>query len=254
MNRTIIQNGRTMFANEIIAEFWMPKKASGRVVVICDGAPGLRSKSELGEFLARKGYWVFQFRYRGTWESKGEFLKISPEKDIDDILLGIESGFREFWSGIIYSIELQEVVVIGASFGGPAAILSTLNPKVNKAIAIAPIVDWSKSTKEEPFSEFEREIFEGFPGAYRCPKRNLKKLLRKKFYNPVDWIDTIQGGKVFLIHAKDDTCVPSTPTKKFAKKIEAEYIELSEGGHLGSSMVMEPILWKRIEHFLYSDE
>jgi pimeloyl-ACP methyl ester carboxylesterase len=244
-----IVSGRTRFG-DIVAEFWLAKKPTGRLLIVCDGAPGLRTKSELGVFFAKKGYSVFQFRYRGTWESGGEFLRHSPADDIPLVISGIQSGFKEFWTGMTYFLDVRDVVVLGASFGGPAAILATVHPLVSKAIAIAPVVDWAVATKEEPFSEFLRQIEEGFSGAYRCPKKNFKKLLTKKFYNPVDWMGVLDGKKLFLIHAKDDTSVPHLPTKKLAQKIGATYVERARGGHLGSSFVMNPAIWKRFQKFL----
>ncbi len=247
--KSAIVSGRTKFG-DIVAEFWLSKKPTGKVVILCDGAPGLRSKVELGEFLARKGYSVFQIRYRGTWESAGEFLRHSPADDVDLAIAGIAGGFKEFWSGMTYYLDVREIVVFGASFGGAAAILATRNPLVAHAVAIAPVVDWNVSTKEEPFGEFLRQIDEGFAGAYRCPKKNFEKLRTTKFYNPVDWANTLDGKKLFLIHAKDDTCVPHGPTKKLAQRIGATYVERARGGHLGSSMVMDPAMWKRIARFL----
>jgi hypothetical protein len=250
MHKKPIQSGRTRFAGDIVAEFWAPAKPSHKAIILCDGAPGLRSKVDVAEFFIHKGYWVFQMRYRGTWESDGEFLKKSPADDVDDVIVGIQKGFQDLWTGLTYYLDISEVVVVGASFGGPAAILATRNPLVTKAIAIAPVVDWSVATKEEPFPEFVRQIREGFLGAYRCPKKNFNKLLTKKFYNPVGWSDVLNGKKLFLIHARDDRSVPYLPTKKLATKIGATYIERAMGGHLGSSTGMEPQIWKKVKVFL----
>lgn len=249
MTKIPITSGRTRFG-DIVAEFWLSQKPTGRVVVVCDGAPGLRTKKELAEFFTRKGFSVFQMRYRGTWESGGEFLKQSPANDVDEVIAGIPKGFCDLWSGVVYYLDLREVIVVGASFGGPAAILATRNSLVTKAIAIAPIVDWGIATKQEPFTEFVRQVTQGFPGAYRCPKKNFKKLLTKKFYNPVDWADTLDGKKILLIHARDDESVPYMPTKKFAKKIGAKYVEYANGGHLGSSFIMQQEVWGHVQRFI----
>ena len=243
-------SGRTLFAKEIVAEFWQPRRASGRAVIICDGAPGMPSKKKLAEFFARKGYWVFHMRYRGTWESGGEFLKRSPADDVDDVIEGIQKGFKESWTGVTYYLELSEVIVVGASFAGPAVIRASMNPLVRKVVAFAPVVDWSVATKEEPFEEFLRQIEEGFAGAYRCPKRNFKKLLTRSFYNPVDWVGKLDGEKIFLMHARDDTSVPYLPTHKLAKQIGATYIERARGGHLGSREILNPVVWKMVKKFL----
>lgn len=248
--RSEIFSGRTRLGKHIVAEFWMPKKASGKVVILCDGCPSLPHKTQLAEFFARKGYWVFHPRYTGSWESTGEFLKQSPAQDIDVVIDALSQGFRESWTGVTYYLEIKDVLVVGVSFGGAAAILATRNPKVGKVIAVAPVVDWHVKSKTEPFPEFVRVCTEGFPGAYRCPKKNFNKLLTKKFYNPVDWVNVLDGKKLLLIHAKDDVVVPSLPTKKLAKKIGAMYVERAHGGHLSSAIITERLLWKRVQAFL----
>lgn len=245
-----IISGRTRFG-DIVAEFWVPIKSSCRIVIICDGVPSVPSKKTIAGFFARKGFWVFHLRYRGTWESGGEFLCQSPARDVDEIIGAIPKGFPDLWTGVTYHLTPKEIIVIGSSFGGPAAILATRNPLVTKAIAIAPIVDWSITTKQEPFTEFVRQVTQGFPGAYRCPKKNFKKLLTKKFYNPVDWADALDGKKLFFIHARDDESVPYMPTKKLAKKIGAKYIECANGGHLGSSFLMQREIWKKVHFFMF---
>jgi len=48
--------------------------------------PSIPSKQPLMEFLSRNGYWVIYPRYRGAWESAGQFLEKSPHEDILDII------------------------------------------------------------------------------------------------------------------------------------------------------------------------
>jgi uncharacterized repeat protein (TIGR03803 family) len=47
-----------------------------------DGMPSIPRKQPLSEFLAAKGFWVIYPRYRGAWESSGEFLAKSSHEDI----------------------------------------------------------------------------------------------------------------------------------------------------------------------------
>jgi pimeloyl-ACP methyl ester carboxylesterase len=248
--RSEIFSGRTRLGKHIVAEFWMPKKASGKVAILCDGCPSLPHKKLLAEFFARKGYWVFHPRYTGSWESTGEFLRQSPAEDIDTVIDILPKGFCESWTGVTYYLEIKEVLVVGVSFGGTAAILATQNAKVGKAIAIAPVVDWHTKSKKESFDEFVRVCTEGFPGAYRCPKKNFKKLLAKKFYDPIACADVLDGKKLFIVHAKDDQIVSYVPAKKLARKIGATYVERARGGHLSSTILTELVLWRRVQAFL----
>jgi dipeptidyl aminopeptidase/acylaminoacyl peptidase len=79
---------RTRFKQQIIAEF-LPatsKSKKQRVIILCDGMPSMPRKQALMEFLATEGYWVFYPRYRGSWESGGQFLEKSPDRDILDVI------------------------------------------------------------------------------------------------------------------------------------------------------------------------
>src|SRR5579872_2881127 len=116
---------RTRFKKQILTEFTPPARVGKkqRVIVLCDGMPSIPRKQPLAEWLAAKGYWVFYPRYRGSWESGGEFLAKSPEEDIRDVIDALPHGFKDLWTGNIYKIQPDKLFVIGASFGGPAAIL-----------------------------------------------------------------------------------------------------------------------------------
>ena len=123
---------RTRFKNEIVSEFLPPARRGkkDRVIILCDGMPSIPRKQPLAEFLAKKGYWVFYPRYRGSWESDGAFLAKPPQQDIRDVIDQlrqpiVESAFRQK-----FICDPRELFVIGGSFGGAAAILSSLDPRV----------------------------------------------------------------------------------------------------------------------------
>ena len=76
---------RTRFKKDIVCEFLPSSRKSKKAIVFCDGMPALPSKKKLLQFYAKKGFWCFHLRYRGSWESSGGFLKISPAQDISDL-------------------------------------------------------------------------------------------------------------------------------------------------------------------------
>src|ERR1700758_5223491 len=92
---------RTRFARDIVTEF-LPPVRTGKIqkaIILCDGMPSIPRKQSLSEFLSAKGYWVFYPRYRGAWESGGEFLARSPHLDILDVIGGLAQEFRELAFG-----------------------------------------------------------------------------------------------------------------------------------------------------------
>src|SRR5580658_6828740 len=135
---------RTRFKKEIVAEFLPPARAGKRqrVIILCDGMPSIPRKQPLVEFLAAKGFWVVYPRYRGAWESGGEFLRRSPHLDILDVIGELPKGLVEMAFRKQFALTPDEIFVIGGSFGGAATILASLDSRVNKVVANCPVTDW----------------------------------------------------------------------------------------------------------------
>lgn len=243
---------RARFKKEIVAEFLTPSKKSNKVIILCPGMPSVPAKADLMEFFAKKGYWIFYPRYRGTWESDGRFLKISPHKDILDVISQLPRGFKDLWSVETYKVCPSKIYLFGGSFGGPAAILASLDSRVNKVIAASPVVDWRAKSKTEPLDWFGKFVKSAFGGAIRFSSRDWNKLKTGKFYNPASTAEKINGRKIFIIHAKDDETVNWKPVEKFARKTGAQLLLLKRGGHLSLSILKKPQFYKRIKKFIDS--
>ena len=243
---------RTRFKKDIVCEFLPPTRLSRRVIILAHGMPGVPKAKETMEFWSKKGFWVFSPRYRGTWESGGEFLKESPEEDILDGIDGLPKGFVDLWSGKHYTLNAKRLTlyVFGGSFGGPAAILVSRDPRVTKAVAFAPVIDWTAPSKDEPMDKLGAFLPRGFGNAYRFSKKNWTRLSRNEFYSPLKEADTIDGKKLLIFHSKDDGSVSYSRTKKFAEKTDAKLVTLQHGGHFGVSKSIEPRIYKHIKKFL----
>jgi pimeloyl-ACP methyl ester carboxylesterase len=179
------------------------------------------------------------------------FLEHSPADDIRDIIVELENkkSVTSVMTGEVFPIRVSAVHLFGGSFGGPAVLLNTDLPIVKKVIAHSPVIDRSVEGEDEPFDEFVRYSCQGFGGAYRTKTPlDWQKLTKTDFYNPVAHIEKIDGRKVFILHAKDDTNVPVDPVVPFAKKIGATYYLKPHGGH--SIKFEHRFLWKKVEAFL----
>jgi pimeloyl-ACP methyl ester carboxylesterase len=245
---------RTRFARDIVTEFLPPARSgkTHRAIILCDGMPSVPRKQPLAEFLSLKGYWVFYPRYRGTWESGGEFLERSPHLDILEVIGGLSKEFRELAFGRRFRVLVDEVFVIGGSFGGAAAILASLDPRVKKVVANCPVVDWAilprEEKKETSNPSYSAYIRSAFGNGYQLSDRNWKKLHGGKFYNPAYHAREITPSKVMMFHAQDDPYVPYQSVRKFARFTGVRLKLFRRGGHLSTDLIVRKY-WGQIREF-----
>ena len=245
---------RTRFQRDIVCEFLPPARPRkhDRVIILCDGMPGHPRKQSLCEWLSKKGYWILYPRYRGAWESDGQFLSRSPHEDILDVIGELRKPITEVAFEQKFTLDPKEIFVIGGSFGGAASILCSLDPRVKRVVANCPVVDWSilrDSEKAETSNpSYASYIREAFGNGYRLTERNWKKLYSGTFYNPIHHAEEVDADKILMFHAKDDPYVPWRSVERFAKKSGARLKLLSRGGHLRTEMIVQRF-WPQIEAF-----
>jgi pimeloyl-ACP methyl ester carboxylesterase len=248
---------RTRFKKEIVAEFLPPTRLGKRqkVIILCDGMPSIPSKQPLVEFLSKKGFWVFYPRWRGAWESGGQFLKRSPHEDILDVIGELPKGVQEIAFGQRFTVSTDEIFVIGGSFGGAAALLASLDERVQKVIANCPVVDWEildeEQGKETSNPSYPAYIRKAFGSGYRLSDKNWDKLRSGDFFNPMHHVSEMDGSKIMMFHAKDDPYVPWNTVNRFAKQAGAGLTLLARGGHLSTTNIVQRY-WPRISAFFKS--
>jgi pimeloyl-ACP methyl ester carboxylesterase len=217
--------------------------------------PSIPRKQPLAEFLAAKGFWVIYPRYRGAWESSGEFLAKSPHEDMLDILDESPKELEEIAFGQRFRLAPDQVFVIGGSFGGAAAILLSLDHRVTRVVANCAVVDWSildeAEKAETSKSNYADYIRQAFGNGYRLSDTNWRKLRSGTFYNPWHHRNEIDGSKVLMFHAKDDPNVPYERTRQFAELTGAALKSIKKGGHISTDYVVR-VYWAQIKKFFDS--
>ncbi len=239
----------------IVAEVGIPALRRVRgVLLLASGCPSVPCAKELLAFLASEGWWGVHLRYRGSWESKGAFLSREPTDDVREVLEALKQRIVDIWSGAEVAVPPHlPRFVVGASFGGPAALFASAFPAVEKVVALSPVVDWKALNRgEESMAEWQRRLREGFAGAYRVPhSRHLRALCGNRWYTPVAQPHRIVASKALILHARDDTVVPPEEVVQFAQAHGISLALYRRGGHLGlSDLARRRILWRRVVRFL----
>jgi pimeloyl-ACP methyl ester carboxylesterase len=247
---------RTRFKKDIVCEFLPPSRTTKkkRVIIVAPGMPGLPGNKDFAYEYAKKGYWVFMPRYRGTWESGGEFLRYTPTKDITDIIDELFSGkeFKEFWGGIGFVCVPDELIVLGISFGGVAALTNSKDPRVDKVITLAGVIDIAAPSKTEPREFLDTFTRHAFGNGYRYTRAGFTRLFSKGFYNALHTLDGYVGSKILLIHCEDDDTVRFKEVKEFAQKTGASLVSFKKGGHGKGTKPLLPRTKRHIDAFLKS--
>ncbi|MFB6181561.1 MAG: alpha/beta hydrolase family protein [Candidatus Magasanikbacteria bacterium] len=251
---------RTIFKDKIRAEFLPPNPSftsklffesnQDKVMLYAAGMPAMPIKKYLLEFFSKKGYWAIHPRYRGCWESEGEFLAESPTRDILDVIEELPKGFPSIWEDEDYTVNPSKVVVVGSSFGGAAAILSTLSDQVDKAVCFAPVVDWTAESDGEPHDWLYSVVDKAYGGAYNVNKEDWDKLQNGKFFNPAAKKDELDGDDIMIFHARDDETVLFEPVKEFSQEIDCKFVSKKEGGHLSVRNIKRFFWWWKVRSFI----
>jgi len=247
---------RTRIAKQIVAEFLppAPKRASkkDKLIILCDGMPSMPRKQSLSAFLAGKGYWVIYPRYRGAWESDGQFLARSPHLDILDVIDAIPNGLTDLAFGKKFKLAPERIYIIGGSFGAPSAILCSLDPRVTRVIANCPVVDWSilqsSESAETSNPNYIAYIRGAFGNGYRLTERNWNKLRTGTFYNPIRHVHEVDPAKIMMFHAQDDPYVPWRTVARFARLSGARLHLLKRGGHISTDGTIQKY-WPKVSRF-----
>lgn len=220
------------------------------MAIILGGMPSVPSNKALLKFLAKKGYWTFYPRYRGTWESGGQLFKKSPVKDVLDILDELPKGFKEPLSGKVYKIKPTSVVLFAGSFGGAVGLLAAKDKRVTKVVALSPVADWRAKSPLEPPSVFYLELRALFFMGYRFRDADFKKVVSGRLFNPIDEASSIRGEKVLILHTKNDRIVTLPAVRRFARLTGSSLKVFKTGGHFGGSTLLKPKVWKLVSKFL----
>lgn len=234
----------------ILSEFaFLEGTKPNHAIILCEGLPSIPKRQDTIEYLANQGFLVFQPRYRGTWESDGEFLVQNPFLDIQDIVEVIKSNnIQELFSMKTFIFDIKRISVIGSSFGGSVALEASLIPEVQKVVALSPVINFktfNTAYHEQDLKQIGEFMLRAFTNGYRFTRENWLRLLNGEIINPAKIMTPETSEKTFIIQCKDDQTVNYQPVTDFAQKLKIKYEILLTGGHLSFSKISRE-LWQEI--------
>lgn len=230
---------------DIIFEFTPAEGKAKGAIIICDGLPSVPKQKELMAELSGRGFFVIYPRYKGTWESSGQFLRQSPARDIKAIIQTLKRGFCvELYSGKSIPVGTAKINLLGSSFGASVALALANETAVNKIVALSPIIDFLRHdhTKEQNLNWLDSFLKRAFNQVYRYEKADWQKMLRGKLFNPPQQITAIRRTKILAVCDAQDKEIEASKTITYATANKIKLIQTDGLGHISFSKLKGALL------------
>jgi esterase/lipase len=151
-----------------------------RLVVFCLGLPQYPSSYHpFIQTLVSCGYDILIPKYKGTYESVGEF---SLQSSIETVQITIkalqENSLTDLYTGLPITLPRDETTLVGFSYGGFVARFVPEQELVKKLVLLMPFVDVQAHGREELKKDLAF-LEKAYSHVYRCNKDTLLKELEE---------------------------------------------------------------------------
>ncbi len=188
------------------------------VVVMPHGGPFVRDSWQFQptvQFLASRGYAVFQMNFRGSPGYGTEFYRKGRREIGRGMQDDIEDGTR--WLIAQGLADPQRIAIVGGSYGGYAALFALgHNPELYRCgVSINGVTDWTDITKERKGEEY-RYAYAFFREWIGDPKLAPELLAE---ISPVNFAEKITA-PLLIVQGKEDRTVPPKQARKMIAALE----------------------------------
>lgn len=238
----------------IFFEFALQDRFADAVVIL----PGFPARNDFNELMGAfydKGYHVFAPRYKGSYQSTGNFLARNPVNDLIMFVKNLDKGMaKSLWDNSKQYFKIHKKILVSNSFGGAVALgLAAKSGKFSHLILAAPVWDFKKHNEnwdEQNLQQLTDFVKRAYKSCYRIEFENINKKLEKfKETQPEYYLPKLQKFPILVFHDPNDKVVSFNHTKEMLPKLQkATYIEHYLGHELNEALLRT--YWKEIDKFI----
>lgn len=215
-----------------------PEVKTDKCIILCHGLTVDKEEdgifTDLAKELAKAGFNVFRFDFRGRGESEGKSTDMTVMGEVKDLEASIkllqQKGYKAFG-------------ILGASFGGGPVSFSSFahqdlvkalilwNPIIDYSYLMSPTTEWSIKNWGKP--AFDRVNKVGYTEIGSSKFKVGKKLMRE-IKNLKPW-STLQKTEIpiLFVHGDQDTFVPIEDSVKYASLMKNSELKIISGAEHG---------------------
>jgi dipeptidyl aminopeptidase/acylaminoacyl peptidase len=226
------------------------------LIIMPHGGPHARDSlryDEMVQYLATRGYMIFQPNFRGstgygrTFEEAG-YMEYGG-KMIEDIAAGARALIKS------ERIDESRICAVGSSYGGYAALmLSVQTDMLSCAISINGVTDWSQVIKfdtDELDDEDRKDVLDYYKDRTGIPGEDDEALSAISLWNKAEKFNI----PILLVQTWDDRIVSPKNARELRARLSKKKKDVTlkmydHGGHSLRGDTEEKALLE-IEHFLY---
>ncbi len=228
-------------------------RANLPVVIMPHGGPFVRDSWQfhpLVQFLANRGYAVFQMNFRGSPGYGTEFYRKGRREIGRGMQDDIEDGTR--WLIAQGVADPQRIAIVGGSYGGYAALFALgHNPELYRCgVSINGVTDWTDITKERKGEEYRYAylFFREWIGDPKLAPEFLAEV------SPVNFAAKIPA-PLLIVQGKEDRTVPPKQARKLIAALEKagrppQELFIPKEGHNFKDEKSRSKLYGELEQFL----
>ena len=178
-------------------------EAPKETIVLVHGYPGNDTSFDIAHALRRAGKNVIHFNARGAWGNQGDYLYSNGLKDIDAIIAYLSQPEN----AEKLRIQTNNFTLLGRSYGGGVALIQgSLNPQIQKIIAIASVNYGHIMERYETLADlggFKKYMDKQFMIRTNVDAFLQEMLDNKDTFNVVNYNTQLQQKKVLVIEDTD---------------------------------------------------
>lgn len=223
------------YYKEIFFEFLTHNNKCDTIIIL-SGFPSSNQNNELMYFFYENGFNVFFPRFKGSFQSKGKFLKTNPIDDLLFFIKELKKGYaKNLWDMNKIYFENKKINLVAESFSGAIACgLAACSNDVFKIILGSPVLDYKKHNingDEQDLNALTLFVKRAYKNLYRYSFNSLQNEINNFKEISPDFYLRLLNKPILLFHDPSDETVSIKHSETFFKNMENCKIIKTNKGH-----------------------